>query len=74
MLNGPSKNSVIHSWAKSKGIIRHKYVHLRWSEANTRALENQQDVSPTDEVHLRIQRGGGGGNRGSGPSSKITKI
>ena len=24
-----------------------EYVHLWWSEAFTRALENQQDVSPT---------------------------
>ena len=32
---------------KSKGIIRHKYIHLWWSEAFTRARENQQDVSPT---------------------------
>ena len=66
----PSKNSVKHSWAKSKGIIRHKYVHLWWSEAYTWALENQQDVSQEDVVHGQIQRG----DRGSGPPSKITKI
>ena len=39
----PSKNSVIHSWAKSRGIIRHNYVHLWWSGAYNGALENQQD-------------------------------
>ena len=49
-----SKNSVIHSWAKSKGIIRHKYVHLWWSGAYSRALESQQDVSPTF-THRRMK-------------------
>ena len=62
---------------KKLGIIRHKYVHLGWSGAYTRALENQQDVSPTF-THRRMKcmcgSGGGEGGRVSGPPSKITKI